>query len=138
MSAARQYSVKKAAKSDFEIYLKKAKEFYQTMYQAEKAENWNAVGLNGVHCVIALIDAILVKYSGICSAEKGHMAVVDLLAASLNIDNVSQKSQTARRVIAKKNLVEYEARPFIKAEAQEKAKKSKQRTLSLPLQQYLK
>jgi len=39
------------------------------------------------------------------------------LAASLNIDNVSQKSQTARRVIAKKNLVEYEARPFIKAEA---------------------
>ena len=117
MSAARQCSVKKAAKSDFEIYLKKAKEFYQTMYQAEKAENWNAVGLNGVHCVISLIDAILVKYSGMCSAEKDHMAVVDLLAASLNIDNISQKSQTARRVIAKKNLVEYEARPFIKPEA---------------------
>lgn len=117
MSAARQCSVKKVAKSDFEIYLKKAKEFYQTMYQAEKAENWNAVGLNGVHCVISLIDAILVKYSGICSAEKDHMAVVDLLAASLNVDEISQKSQTARRVIAKKNLVEYEARPFIKAEA---------------------
>lgn len=117
MSAARQCSVKKVAKSDFEIYLKKAKEFYQTMYQAEKAENWNAAGLNGVHCVISLIDAILVKYSGICSAEKDHMAVVDLLAISLNIDNISQKSQTARRVIAKKNLIEYENRPFIKAEA---------------------
>lgn len=117
MSAARQCSVKKVAKSDFEIYLKKAKEFYQTIYQAEKAENWNAVGLNGVHCVISLIDAILVKYLGICSAEKDHMAVVDLLATSLNMDNISQKSQTARRVIAKKNLVEYEARSFIKAEA---------------------
>jgi len=117
MSAARQCSVKKVAKSDFEIYLKKAKEFYQTMYQAEKSENWNAVGLNGVHCVISLIDAILVKYLGICSTEKDHMAVVDLLTASINIDDISQKSQTARRVIAKKNLVEYEARPFIKSEA---------------------
>jgi hypothetical protein len=122
MSAARQCSVKKVAKSDFEIYLKKAKEFYQTMYQAEKAENWNAVGLNGVHCVISLIDAILVKYSGICSAEKDHMAVVDLLTASLNVDDISQKSQTARRVIAKKNLVEYEARPFIKTEASDMIK----------------
>nr|MBU1327711.1 hypothetical protein [Candidatus Omnitrophota bacterium] len=117
MSAARQYSVKKVAKTDFEVYLKKAKEFYQTMYQAEKAENWNAVGLNGVHCVISLIDGILVKYSGVCSVGKDHMAAVDLLTTSLNIDDISQKSQTARRVIAKKNLVEYEARPFIKSEA---------------------
>jgi len=117
MSAARQYSVKKVSKSDFTIYLKKAKEFYQTMYQAEKVENWNAVGLNGVHTVISLMDAILVKYSGLCSAEKDHLAVVDLLTVSLNMDGISQKSQTARRVIAKKNLIEYEARPFIKAEA---------------------
>lgn len=117
MSAARKCSVKKVAKTDFGVYLKKAKEFYQTMYQAEKTENWNAVGLNGVHCVISLIDAILVKYSGVRSTEKDHMAVVDLLATSLNIDDISQKSQTARRVIAKKNLVEYEARSFIKSEA---------------------
>lgn len=117
MSAAVQHSVKKIAKSDFGVYLGKAKEFYQTMYQAEKSENWNAVGLNGVHCVISLIDAILVKYLGVCSAEKNHMAVVDLLTASVSIDDISQKSQTARRVIAKKNLVEYEARPFIKSEA---------------------
>lgn len=117
MSAARKCSVKKVAKTDFGGYLKKAKEFYQTMYQAEKTENWNAVGLNGVHCVISLIDAILVKYSGVRSTEKDHMAVVDLLATSLNIDDISQKSQTARRVIAKKNLVEYEARSFIKSEA---------------------
>lgn len=117
MSTARKCSVRKMAKTDFEGYLKKAREFYQTMYQAEKIENWNAVGLNGVHCVISLIDAILVKYSGVRSTEKDHMAVVDLLATSLNIDDISQKSQTARRVIAKKNLVEYEARSFIKSEA---------------------
>jgi len=117
MSAARQYSVKKVTKSDFIVYLKKAKEFYQTMYQAEKAENWNAAGLNGVHCVICLVDAILVKYSGIRSSGEGHMAVIDLLTTSINISDISQKSQTARRVIAKKNLIEYENRQFIKSEA---------------------
>jgi len=64
MSSARRYKTKAVNKSDYEIFLKKAKEFYQTMYQAEKAENWNAVGLNGVHCVISLIDALLIKHAG--------------------------------------------------------------------------
>ena len=50
---------KSVNKTDYVIYLKKAKEFYQIMYKAEKEESWNAVGLNGVHCVISLIDAIL-------------------------------------------------------------------------------
>lgn len=89
------------------------------MYQAEKAENWNAVGLNGVHCTISLIDAILVRHVGIRSAEEDHMAVVDLLtsAAGEKIKEITQKSQTARRVIAKKNLIEYDNRDFTKSEA---------------------
>lgn len=101
------------------IYLKKAKEFYQTMYQAEKAHNWNAVGLTGVHAVISLSDALLVKYAGVRSTESSHMRVVDLLNESLrsHIDDVAQKSQTARRVIAKKNVVSYENRDFLKSEA---------------------
>ncbi|VAW15600.1 hypothetical protein MNBD_BACTEROID05-35, partial [hydrothermal vent metagenome] len=70
MSAARKYKTRAAQTSEYVIYLKKAKEFYQTMYQAEKTENYNAVGLNGVHTVISLIDAILVKYSGMRSSEE--------------------------------------------------------------------
>lgn len=116
---ARPFKVKQVNKSDYNVYLKKAKEFYQTMYQAEKSENWNAVGLNGVHCVISLTDAVLVKYGGIRSAEEDHMKVIDLLILSVagQIENLEQKAQVAKRIIAKKNLVSYENREFLKNEA---------------------
>lgn len=119
MSAAKHYKIKPAEKSDYLVYLKKAKEFYQTMYQAEKAENWNAVGLNGVHAIISLIDAILVKYSGIRSSDESHMVAVDLLTSSIGnkIKDIAQRSQTAKRIIAKKNLVAYENRDFTRNEA---------------------
>lgn len=119
MTPPKQYKTKSVSGSDYIVYRKKAKEFYQTMFQAEKAENWNAVGLNGVHCVISLIDAILVRHTGMRSAGEDHMAVVDLLTSTTGkkIGDVSRKSQTARRVIAKKNLIEYENRDFIQSEA---------------------
>ncbi len=119
MNAARHYKTKSIERSEYDIYLKKAKEFYQTMYQAEKVENWNAVGLNGVHTAISLIDAILVRHSGLRSSEEDHMVVVDLLTSSIGnrIKDIAQKSQTAKRIIAKKNIVAYENRDFIKSEA---------------------
>jgi len=115
----REYKTKTVDESDYIVYLKKAKEFYQTMYQAEKAENWNAAGLNGVHCVISLLDTILVKYAGVRSTGDDHMVVVDVLTSAVanKIKDITQKSETARRVIAKKNLIEYENRDFIKREA---------------------
>ncbi|MBL7158603.1 MAG: HEPN domain-containing protein [Candidatus Omnitrophica bacterium] len=121
MSSARRYKTKVINRSDYEIFLKKAKEFYQTMYQAEKAENWNAAGLNGVHCVISLIDALLIRHAGMRSIEEDHMAVVDLINSNLSnkIQGIDKKTQTARRVIAKKNLVAYENRNFLKLEALE-------------------
>ena len=119
MSSVRKQKTRTISGSQYEIYLRKAKEFYQTMYSAEKAENWNAVGLNGVHCVISLIDALLVRYSGVRSVDENHMAVIDLLTSSATskLKDVKPKSQIARRVIAKKNLVAYENRNFMKSEA---------------------
>ena len=119
MTPAKQIRTRVVERTDYQVYLKKGKEFYQTMFQAEKAENWNAVGLNGVHCVISLIDAILVKHSGIRSAGEDHMAAVELLASAVTVKlkDREQRAQLARRVIAKKNLVEYENRDFSKSEA---------------------
>ncbi|MFH1593482.1 MAG: hypothetical protein ABID09_02155 [Candidatus Omnitrophota bacterium] len=47
------------------------------------------------------------------------MVVVDILTSTVasKIKDITQKSQTARRVIAKKNLIEYENRDFTKSEA---------------------
>lgn len=125
MNAARRFKTRSVDKSSYRVYFKKAKEFYQTMYAAEKAGNWNAVGLNGVHCVISLIDALLVRHSGIRPSGEDHMAVVDLLTSSVaeKLKNVKGKGQIAMRVIAKKNLVEYENRDFLKGEAQEMIKR---------------
>jgi len=119
MSPPKRYSTKSVNESDYTVYLKKAKEFYQTMYQAEKSENWNAVGLNGVHCAISLIDTLLARHAGVRSAEDDHMAVVDLLTSAVakKIKEVAQKSQSARRIIAKKNLIEYENRDFNRNDA---------------------
>jgi hypothetical protein len=119
MNAARKTKTRETDTTEYVIYLKKAKEFYQTMYQAEKSSNWNAVGLTGVHAVISLIDALLVKHSGLRSSDDSHMKVVDLLISSLNntIKDVTQRSQAARRVIAKKNIVAYENRDFTQKEA---------------------
>jgi hemerythrin len=61
---------------------------------------------------------------GIRSSDEEHMKVVDLLNSSLSdkFKDISQKSQTAKRVIAKKNLIEYENRNFIQSEALEMIK----------------
>ena len=122
MSAAAQYSTKKVERGDFVNYLKKAKEFYQTMYQAESVQNWDAVGLNGVHCVISLMDAILVKNKGLRSASEDHLIAADLLNSCSNIEDVVQKSQLAGRIIAKKNLVAYELRNFTETDARDMIK----------------
>jgi len=97
MIPSKHYKTKAINQADHDVYLKKAKEFYQTMYQAEKVENWNAVGLNGVHCVISLIDAILVRHAGIRSTGTDHMAVINLLTAipAVRIKDVVQKAQSA-------------------------------------------
>jgi len=117
MSAAGQYKTRKIDKEDFINFLKKAKEFYQTMYQAEKARNWDAVGLNGVHCIISLMDAILVKNKGLRSAGEEHMIAIDLLNSCGNIEDIAHKSQLAGRIIAKKNLIAYELKNFTETEA---------------------
>ena len=106
-------------KSNYRIYLQKAKEFYETMHQAKDRNNWNAVGLNGVHCTISSNDALLVFYAGIRSSSEDHNVAVELLSSSVKFPEVKSKSQILRRILAKKNLIEYEDRGFTQKEAQD-------------------
>lgn len=104
-------------KSQYLNYLKKAEEFYVSMLQAEKAEHWNSVGLNAVHCAISITDALLVKFSGIRSIGSDHMAVTDLIKQNLNIRGIDDKISTLRRILAKKSLIEYDSTVFTKNDA---------------------
>lgn len=106
---------KTVEKSDYKIYLKKAKDFYDTMLEAQGAGKWTAVGLNAVHCAISCCDAMLVFHLGIRSIGEDHMQVADLLTRLPQ--EVSSEIATLKRIIAKKNLIAYENREFHQPEA---------------------
>lgn len=112
----RKLKTKTVEKSDYKIYIKKAKDFYDTMLKAQDAGKWTAVGLNAVHCAISCCDAMLVFHLGVRSIGEDHMQVADLLTR-LPQKGANSEMATLKRIIAKKNLIAYENREFHQLEA---------------------
>lgn len=111
-------------KSEYRDFLIKAKDFASMLDPALAEGKWNSAGLQAVHAVISASDAVIVYYGGVRSVDLDHREVVGLLN-----DIIGQASTTAgrhvTRVIAKKNLVEYERRSITEAEAREMAEHAK-------------
>lgn len=107
-----------AEKNNYINYIKKAQEFSQTMQSAYEGENWNSVGLEAVHAVISANDALLVFFGGIRSTSPDHMDAVRLLTEIIDTEKARRNSNHLRRVIAKKNVIEYENRLFTRKEAE--------------------
>jgi hypothetical protein len=103
-------------RSNYSIYLNKAKEFYETMIQVQKDRRWNAVGLNAVHCAISAADALLVFHLGQRSIDPDHHIVAELMT-NLNIPEIKNKSESLYKIINQKNLIAYEQRSFTEKEA---------------------
>lgn len=116
--SAKKIKTKAVEKSHYRTYLKKAEEFYQTMHLAQGQNNWNAVGLNAVHCAISGVDSLLVFYTGRRSTDESHQAVIDLLKL-IDLPDVHPKAETLRKILEKKSLVAYEDRDFSQNEALE-------------------
>jgi HEPN domain-containing protein len=101
-------------------YLKKAQEFNATMKTALAACHWNAAALSAVHAAISAGDALLAAFASIRSAEQDHRQIVTMLADQLGKDG-EQASRHVQRVIARKNLVEYEERLITESDARQMA-----------------
>jgi len=84
--------------------MKKASEFYQSMTRAEESQNWNAVGLNSVHCAISACDAVVVFHLGLRSVSAQHRDAIELLG-SIPAPEVGKKSGLLNRILAKKMLL---------------------------------
>ena len=77
------------------------------------------MGLNAIHCAISSSDAMLVFYSGIRSASDDHLALIDLFSTSVKMPEAKSKSETLRKILVKKSIIEYEDRDFTQKEALE-------------------
>lgn len=101
------------------IYFEKAKDFYAAMYESYANENWNTVGLTAVHSVISLTDALLAHYGGVRNTSQDHKSAGKLLKNYIQDVSVQQQEKHLIKIIAKKNLIEYEGRVFTKKEAED-------------------
>ena len=110
---------KKIEKALYRDYLKKSTDFYRGMKSAMGESNWNSVGLEAVHCAISANDALLTYFGGIRSVSKDHKDAVRLMQDLFKTDDAKKNVNHLRRVIAKKNVVEYENRSFTRSEAEE-------------------
>ncbi|HPN87856.1 MAG TPA: HEPN domain-containing protein [Candidatus Omnitrophota bacterium] len=118
---AREGKVKQESKSASTDYLKKATDNYNQMLIAFHALNWNAAATLAVQCAISSADAICVYEKGLRSISQDHLDVCDLVA-HLSIEGAEEKAKQLRKVIIRKNMVQYECRSVRKDDADEMVK----------------
>lgn len=103
-------------------YLGKAQQFSRAMQDSLDKGDWDAAGLNAVHCAISANDAVLVLSRGIRSASSRHDDSVTLLESMVEAPGVKSATSQFKRLVARKNVIEYEERMFREAEARDAAK----------------
>ena len=110
-------------KSAAKDYLKKAEDNHAQMINALNSGNYNAAGTLALQCAISSADAICVYEKGVRSISEDHFDVCDLVG-SITLPDVKEKANLLKRVIGKKNLIQYERRNIYQSEADEIVKAS--------------
>jgi len=118
---AREGKIREESKLASADYFKKATDNYDQVLIAFHALNWNAAATLAVQCAISAADAICVYERGIRSISQDHLDVCDLVA-NLPIAGADEKSKQLRKVIMRKNMVQYESRSVRKSDADEMVK----------------
>jgi len=98
-------------------YWRNATECFEGMKDAALAQRWHLTALNGVHCVIAAADALLVYRVGLRSTSKNHLDVFALLARHVEDPERDKMLHHGVAVLRQKTDVEYGAKPISESEA---------------------
>ena len=104
-------------------YLKKAEDNHAQMINALNSGNYNAAGTLALQCAISSADAMCVYEKGVRSISEDHFDVCDLVG-SITLPDAKEKANLLKRVIGKKNLIQYERRNIYQSEADEIVKAS--------------
>lgn len=105
-----------ATKADSRLFLQKSGQFLAGMEDDLSASRWDAAGLSAIHAGISAADSVLAYRGGVRSAGQDHRATVDLMVQTIG-ESAVVPSRHLKRLIDKKNLVEYEQRRLTEAEA---------------------
>ena len=114
----RNIKTRQEEKSAAKDYLKKAEDNYKAMLLALEDKNFNAAGTLALQCAISSSDAICVYEKGVRSISQDHFDVCDLVN-SITLPDAKEKANILKRIIGKKNLIQYERRNIYRAEADE-------------------
>ncbi len=119
--APRNIKIRQEDKNAAKDYLKKAGDNYNQMLTALEASNFNAAGTLALQCAISSADAICVYEKGVRSISDDHLDVCDIVG-SIALSDTKEKANLLKRVIRKKNMVQYERRNVFQSEATEMTK----------------
>ena len=108
--------IRQEDKSAAKDYLKKAGDNLKAMQGAIETGNFNAAGTLALQCAISSADAICVHEKGVRSISKDHFDVCDLVS-SITLPDAKEKANVLKRIIGKKNLIQYERRNIFQSEA---------------------
>jgi len=87
------------------------------MKDAALSERWYLTSLNGIHCVIAAADALLVHMTGSRCKSKNHLDAFTLLRQYVNDPDINKMLKHGISVVRRKMDIVYRAKRISKAQA---------------------
>jgi hypothetical protein len=87
------------------------------MLKALNDKNYNAAGTLAVQCAISAGDAVCVHEKEIRSVSENHLDLCGMVKTVPRVQAI-KKSNTLKRIVGKKNLIQYESRSIRRVEAE--------------------
>ncbi len=98
-------------------YWHNAEECFEGMKDAALSERWHLTTLNGIHCVIAAADALLIHTAGQRCKSRNHLDVFTLLAQHADDPDSNKMLKHGISVVRRKTDIEYRAKRISEADA---------------------
>jgi len=110
---------KERNRTTYTVYIKKAEQFFSAMESSLVKKQFDSTALEGIHCIISTIDALLIYRGSIVSASAKHEDAVKLLTEIWDLEDVNEAAKHAFRVLKLKTDVEYTDYQVTEKQAQE-------------------
>jgi hypothetical protein len=104
-------------------YFNKAEDNHTAMLSAYAAKHINAAGTLALQCAISSADALCVYFKGVRSVSGDDFDICEIIA-SISLPEAKDYAAVLRKIIGRKNLIQYERRTVSPKEAEEIVKAS--------------